>query len=557
MKRYAQYCLFVVMLLLCSAKLFAQNSFMNGNDSVATNYDTTQEKFSLTVKSTGAKNVSIGQLINYSDTRPSVAGKTDYTKHDTFSRYVLIAPPNHGNSILIKWDGCDFYDTRYLGTCVVDMYSNRTVTVHYTEAPWESEIGIINYSSSDVLLGRLRAFDSSGSQIWYDDVFLNPFGRHEVNVAQSTGDQLGKVRYMRFDIILGQAVGYQKNFKLGQFRAATEASPRSDRDNLFIPHIASNDIWWTGFGMINTSDTSKNLLVSFNTGESANISLSPGQHTSTSISSIFNHTKKPDIKYANVCETRGIAGTMFFGTDTALAGLSLSDSTSKNFIFPHLAITDDWWTGYGIFNPGMQTAYLNLYYYDKKGRQVKEPTTAEIGSGEKKVALMSSSLHDVDYIKVTSTEPITAFELFGSPDGSQAAGFSLINLDTYSGIFPKHEHDGWTGIAFVNNGENTANLTLRAISNNGSTMYFTTYRLDPKEKIVGVPSSLFSHSHFDYEPPDYYRFDSDQPIVGFQLNGSLDGTMLDALPALGLNEHVGQNVLYFPHSAITRTAPKY
>jgi hypothetical protein len=49
-------------------------------------------------------------------------------------------------------------------------------------------------------------------------------------------------------------------------------------------------------------------------------------------------------------------------------------------------------------------------------------------------------------------------------------------------------------------------------------------------KVVDVAESLFTQ---DISAATYIGFSSDKNVVGFQLNGSMDWTMLDGLPALG------------------------
>jgi len=49
------------------------------------------------------------------------------------------------------------------------------------------------------------------------------------------------------------------------------------------------------------------------------------------------------------------------------------------------------------------------------------------------------------------------------------------------------------------------------------------------EKIVDIPENIF---HEDISTATYLTYQSDRDMVGFQLNGSSDGMMLDSLPSL-------------------------
>jgi hypothetical protein len=48
-------------------------------------------------------------------------------------------------------------------------------------------------------------------------------------------------------------------------------------------------------------------------------------------------------------------------------------------------------------------------------------------------------------------------------------------------------------------------------------------------KVVNLAEAIFSH---DISEATYIDYTSDRNLVGFQLNGSADWTMLDGLPAL-------------------------
>ncbi|HEY5497416.1 MAG TPA: hypothetical protein VIK19_03695, partial [Syntrophales bacterium] len=51
-------------------------------------------------------------------------------------------------------------------------------------------------------------------------------------------------------------------------------------------------------------------------------------------------------------------------------------------------------------------------------------------------------------------------------------------------------------------------------------------------KVVNYAEDIFSQ---DIRSATYIAYSSDRNVVGFQLNGTLDGLMLDALPGLAGN----------------------
>ncbi len=124
---------------------------------------------------------------------------------------------------------------------------------------------------------------------------------------------------------------------------------------------------------------------------------------------------------------------------------------------------------------------------------------------------------------------------------NQLAGYSTVNLKNTEGIFPKMESNGGTGIAFVNTENEAASVVLSAYNDYGNMVATETVRVGAHAKVVKVPERIFSK---DISSATHIYYTSDREIVGFQVNNSSDGAMLDALPALS-----GSSVkLFFPRT---------
>jgi hypothetical protein len=133
-----------------------------------------------------------------------------------------------------------------------------------------------------------------------------------------------------------------------------------------------------------------------------------------------------------------------------------------------------------------------------------------------------------EWFKINSTQPITGFELFGSIDCKQLAAYAGSGAKT--GIFAKIEKYGWTGIAFVNTEAGSASVTLTAYNDNGSAVATQVLAVGGYAKVVDLAETIFSQ---DISGATYISYSSDKNVVGFQLNGTSDGMMLDGLPGLG------------------------
>jgi len=119
--------------------------------------------------------------------------------------------------------------------------------------------------------------------------------------------------------------------------------------------------------------------------------------------------------------------------------------------------------------------------------------------------------------------------LFGTNDGNQLDGYSSVGINKKNGSFAKIEKNGWTGIAFVNTVNSPATVTLTAYDDDGNSIAVQTISLKAYEKVVNYAEKIFTK---DIGNATYISFSSDKELVGFQLNGSSDEKMMDALPGM-------------------------
>jgi len=108
-------------------------------------------------------------------------------------------------------------------------------------------------------------------------------------------------------------------------------------------------------------------------------------------------------------------------------------------------------------------------------------------------------------------------------------GYTGVGISGTDGVFAKIDKEGGTGIAFVNIENSSAKVTITAYDDSGSVITIENISLRAYEKVVDVPSKLFLS---DISTATYITYSSTGNVVGFQLNGSSDGMMLDALPGM-------------------------
>ncbi len=411
---------------------------------------------------------------------------------------------------------------------------------HVTNAsPWNTEICIINKNTLLTIQGKFHAYTDQGVEI-LPSVAKNipPNGRiglilsHIFKTSQ-------KIAYVIFESSSDKICGYTKFFIDNKYMAAVPAILSKDisNGNVYIPHIALNQGWWTGLGLVNTTNASVTLGFEFNNGSTITKILGPGAHSSFTMSSLLTGKDIDNIKAGAIKNATGIIGLELFGTNNHyLSGITLSDKTFTRLYYPHVASDSDWWTGIVVYNPGNNNLSITIKPYDKSGRLLSfanpEAATISLQAKTKYIGTAASLSfpQKTAWFALESSLPVTGFELFGRQDKTRLGGYGTLSQGLSSGIFPRlsSNSEGWSGIAFVNIADNSAQVTLAAYDDTGNNIGNTEFNLNAHGKIVSIAQSLFSSS---IASATYIRFTSSQKLVGFLLTGS-GSFLLDALPSL-------------------------
>ena len=197
--------------------------------------------------------------------------------------------------------------------------------------------------------------------------------------------------------------------------------------------------------------------------------------------------------------------------------------------YPHVA-SEPWWTGIVAYNPSTSPCEITVTPYTADGTSLATQTRTIEAKGKYFGTIADLNLpENTSWFQIAASTSITGFELFGTNNGNQLGGYTAVNINRNEGVFPKIEKDGWTGIAFVNIENSAAIVTLTAYDDSGSSVAIQSLTVGPHAKEVKVAESFFTQ---DISSATYISFSSDKEIVGFQLNGSADGMLLDALPGM-------------------------
>jgi hypothetical protein len=394
---------------------------------------------------------------------------------------------------------------------------------------WETEICIINTSSEQSLSADLKAYNSSGQEVSSTPVMLASNARREIIISNELPNP-SDIGYIILESDSENVCGYTKFYTEGKYRVAIPAVKELNTSDIYISHIDSSDQWWTGLSLLNTTDSERTLTIDFDNGESKSVTLAPGEHQAFTIRDLFDGQPQPDINSAVITNASGVVGLELFGSGNQLSGILIKDDTASTIYYPHVA-GGEWWTGMVAFNPSASSATLTITPFAEGGTSLATQSL-DIPAGGKYIGTVSqlSLPPGTAWLTIDSTNPITGFELFGTTNGNQLAGYTGVRISGREGIFAKIEKNGWTGIAFVNIEDSAASVTLTAYDNYGTTVATQTISLAGHAKVVDLAENIFSGN--DISAATYIGYSSDRDIVGFQLNGSSDDMMLDGLPGM-------------------------
>jgi len=416
--------------------------------------------------------------------------------------------------------------------------SESSVSIYFphiaSNSTWETEVCIINTSSQHNLSGFLQAYSDSGQPVDSKSVSLASKARREIIVGNEFSNP-SDIGYIIFESDSENICGYTKFYTEGKYRVVVPAVSNINAGDIYMSHIASNTNWWTGISILNTTSSSKELTVEFDNGTTKPITIAAQEHQAFTINSLFGGELQPNINSAVIKNGSGIVGLELFGSsdssgDNYLSGILLKDDTTTQIYYPHIASNSTWWTGIVAYNPSATSCNLTITPFSENGISLT-PQTLALAGHEKYIGVVRdlNFPEGTAWFRIIASSPITGFELFGTNDGNQLGGYTGVGISGTNGVFAKTEKEGWTGIAFVNIENSPATVTMTAYDDSGNVIDTETLNITAYKKVVDVAPNLFSQ---DISNATYISYSSDGEVVGFQLNGSSDDMMLDALPGM-------------------------
>ena len=213
--------------------------------------------------------------------------------------------------------------------------------------------------------------------------------------------------------------------------------------------------------------------------------------------------------------------------------------------FPHIDVSDFWWTGFAVVNPGEQDANVTFKFYDNEGNQVASLDRTIPAKG-KIVSTIRNLFNDevpdgASWYKIETETKLDGFELFGTTDWHELVGVKIFSDPSTKLIYPEIMVDDnhWTGIALINISDQDSNVVFKAYNSAGQEL--------ASSSAINIPSYgkqvALVEDFFDSFPAEtaYVVAESEENIIGFELFGYKSHVGLAGLSALPFGEQDSQN----------------
>lgn len=435
---------------------------------------------------------------------------------------------------------------------------------------WQTEIGVINPSHEITpALGVLQAYSKNGELLGSKSVSIPTNGRETFIIGSIT--ELGPPNIIAYctldDIDYAGLIAYSEWSYEGILKAAAPA-PRQPADGkIVLGHILCNEIWRTEISLLNTDDVEHVVRLTFDNGSQKELILAGHSLYRGYLRDLFDGNIQPDINSVSISDAAGLVGLLMTisyadNCSSIAAALPITDRKTSTIYYPHVSCNNakncpgEWYSNLVITNPNDENATCQCRIYNDTGQLVTNETLV-INSGDSYDS-MTCDQEINPYLQLNTNGALTVPEdncwlkvdtddslsLCGSeylisapadpaanPIVNQMGALNAASAGHLNGIFTKYEtNDGWSGLAFVNLGAETATINLAACNNDGLAKGITSLSIAAYAKTAVPVVNAFSE--YDISAAHYIGYNSDQEILTYQCNGSTDGLTFDILPGI-------------------------
>lgn len=335
--------------------------------------------------------------------------------------------------------------------------------------------------------------------------------------------------------------------------------------SLFLPFLVEDGSLISSFSMINPTDETADVSVIGLDAKGTNVatktfSLKPHERKYVRSLSFFGAVNEVEqarfIRWVKVLATVRLVGHSHAVTrdaSQAMASGALRTLASSVFV-PHVAQRVDQWYTRAVLINGTESSG-NLDMFTPTGLSNMGMLGSESQTDFRFLDLFPDGMPE--WGRFSSSDgraALAGVELFGRKDGfNQVAAIEMIEprrnnpnfLYIQNNIYFTHvaadTANFWTGIALVNESQQTANYSMTAYGDDGQAMATRTGQLQAGGKLLYVVSDLFP------ETPgiSWIKVEADHGLHGFELFGDHHGQRLAGFSAAAF----ATDTLFFPHVA--------
>ena len=161
------------------------------------------------------------------------------------------------------------------------------------------------------------------------------------------------------------------------FAGPAFAGSLSAQEQLILPHVESNEDFYTGLSLLNTGeDDSEISLIAYNDkgdqiGEKITLTLTPGARFLSSVADIFGFEQAPDIAWLKLLYRGNLRAFGLLGNEGQLAKFKLFREGKSSLILPYVISGDGLYTRLYILNAGDDIATVTIKAFDEDGREIE------------------------------------------------------------------------------------------------------------------------------------------------------------------------------------------
>lgn len=345
-----------------------------------------------------------------------------------------------------------------------------------------------------------------------------------------------------------------------------EVSVARSPASLLLPHIANACTWSTSLYVANNGGTPANVYWNHYRTSAGGVgrpvyaprvnALASGMLAGGEIGTLFDGYDRDCERWLKVFSDEPVDGLAVFSADGGrnLAAMPLQKTASDHWTVDHVAMDEWWWTGFTVANSdAWNPAVVSYQPYTADGDPLPESPTVTIPPAGRDVRMADQifsapTLRETAWVEITSDRPVTGFELFGTHDLEMGEGVAFSpggGTEFMVPWVPPPDGGWWVGITIVNPSWTSATVKITPYMKEG---YFALLTPNYQRVVVGGKAKFVKlldqvFPDLKYGPIAYMKIESDVPVSGFVLYGSMADRVVCGQRFVGKAELASSGIL--------------